>query len=173
LVAAPVVALVAFRAAFPSDARERMNTLIGVMVHELQAMGANPDAPNKRHIWRARHYHRLLGLVRWMEKAGDQPASAVDGCLAVLSIGNAILRMQELPRESDLKPATARSLEAALRRMRHVGREPERVVRALKLAAVRLSREARPEVHLVGDAAASLAANIGFFRVSSDEFPDR
>ena len=163
VVAAPAIALFAYRHAFPTDARQRMNTLIAMMVHELQDMAADPDAPAHAGIWRARLHHRLLRLARRMEKAGEQRLSAVSGSLAVLQLGNVILRMHELLREPALEPGTRRAIEAALGRMRAIGRAPETTRRALALLARRLSRETSPEADAIGDAAEALAANLDFF----------
>ncbi|MDE2574021.1 MAG: FUSC family protein, partial [Rhodospirillales bacterium] len=114
VVAGPLLALVAFRLAFPADARRRMETLMAMMVHDLQDMAADADAPRRRAIWRARLHHRLLRLVRWAEKAGEGDLSAADGSLAVMQTGAAILRLRELRRAADRPAGCARAIDAAL-----------------------------------------------------------
>jgi uncharacterized membrane protein YccC len=137
--------------------------LIAMMVHELQDMAADPNAPAHGRIWRARLYHRLLRLVRWMEKTGERQISASNGSLAVMLLGSAILRIHELLREPGLEPGTRRGLGTALKRIRQIGQDPERAQRALDLVAQRLSREVPAEAGLIGDAANGLATNLAFF----------
>ena len=164
VVAAPLVALIAFRVAYPADARRRMDTLITMMVHELQDMAAAADAALPRPIWRARLHHRLLRLVRWADKAGEREISAFDGSLAILRLGNAILGGRDLLRGPHLSAGAARCVDTALRRVRRIRQDPERAQRALQRAAWRLSREAPAVAALIGDAAQGIAANPGFFR---------
>ncbi len=164
VVAAPLVALVAFRVAFPVNAERRLGTLIAMMVHELQDMAADPGAPAHANVWRARLYHRLLRLVLWVEKAGERRISAIDSGLAVMQIGAAVLRMHELRRDPALPPDAARALGAALERTRRIGPAPERAQRALERAARRLAPVLPTEAAVVGQAAAGVAGNLGFFR---------
>lgn len=164
VVSGPIVALAAYKLVYPVDARRRMDTLIAMMVHELRDMAAAPDALKDRHIWRARLYHRLLRLARWAEKTGERQISATNGGLAVLGLGSTVLRIQELLREVDIAPGTARCLMAALRRMRNIGQKPERVTQMLELVAARLSRERMDDAESIRDAAGALAANLDFFR---------
>ena len=102
-----------------------------------------------------------------MEKAGERRLSAASGSLAVLQLGNVILRVQELLRDPALAPGARRAIEAALGRMRAIGRAPETARRALALLARRLSRDTSPEADAIGDAAETLAANLDFFRRAS------
>lgn len=164
VVAAPVVALIAFSFAFPADVRRRMGALIAAMIGELQVMAGDADAARHRDVWRARLYHRLLRLVRWTEKAGERRISAIDGSLAVLQLGDAILRMQALRREPDLPPSVGRAVAAALKRMRTIGAAPERAARALQRVASRLAATAPADADRIRDAAGSIADNRRFFR---------
>lgn len=153
VVAGPLVAWISFRLAYPADARRRRDMLITMMVHDLQAMAARADAPRRRQAWRARLHHRLLRLVRWTEKAGGAEPPVIDGSLAVLRLGQAILCLQEC--------GPNRRVAVVLRRLRRLAREPERAGRALTLLARRLKpAEAGP----VAEAAQALAANASFFR---------
>ncbi len=150
VVTGPLVAWAAFRLVWPADARRRRDMLITMMVHELQAMAARPDARRCGPVWRARLQHRLLRLVRWTEKAGPGGPAAIDGGLAVLRLGHAILEMQS-------RPGSPRTL-AVLRRLRRLARDPERAGRALDLLA------RRQDMPAAGRAASALAANQDFFR---------
>lgn len=163
VITGPSVAYLAYRLIFPVTARRRMDTLIAMMVHELQDMAASTDAATNRAVWRARLYYRLLRLVRWTEKTGDKKLSVTDGSLAVLQVGSAILRIQDLLRQPGIGAGTTRALTAVLRRMRTVGREPDRARRALDLAAARLKRDGCSEAEQVYGTARALAASLTFF----------
>lgn len=151
VITGPLVAWAAYRLVWPADARRRRDMLITMMVHELQAMAAAPDARRRGPAWRARLQHRLLRLARWTEKAGpDGGPPAIEGGLAVLQLGQAILEMQA-------RQGSPRTL-AVLRRLRRLARDPERAGRALDLLARRQNMPA------AGLAASALAANQNFFR---------
>ncbi|MBP6018846.1 MAG: FUSC family protein [Burkholderiaceae bacterium] len=161
---APLIAFVAFRLIYPSTAKSRMNTLIGMMLRELQSMATtNPITPARQEILQARLYHRLLKLVRWVDKVDESRISALGGGLAVLSLGGVTLRTQQLLQAPDITPATARRLQAMLSRMRNISQEPRRVIRSLELAATQLTRESHQEAALLREAALSIADNLAFF----------
>ncbi|PWC39765.1 FUSC family protein [Azospirillum sp. TSO35-2] len=164
VVAAPVVALAAFRLAYPADARRRMDTLVGMMLHELEGIAAAPDAPAHWRVWRVRLYHRLLRLVRWVDKTGERDLVAIDGSLAMLQVGRAILRLQELRGGADLPPATARRFDAALRRLRRITRDPDRARSALERTARWLARTTPAEARPFADAARAMADQPAIFR---------
>ena len=164
VVAAPLVALVAFRYAFPADARRRRDMLLAMMVHEVERMAGAADVAAHAPVWRARLRYRLLRLVRWVEKSGEHGVAADDGSLAVMQIGDAILYMRGILQAPGLGAGTARAVDMALSRLRDLGLAPERAARALERAALRLARERPAEGEIVGDAGRALAANLGFFR---------
>jgi uncharacterized membrane protein YccC len=162
VVAGPAVSYLVYRLIFPISERRRMDTLIAMMIHELQDMAA-ADTANSRLVWRARLYHRLLRLIRWTEKTGDAKLLVADGSLAVLQVGNAVLRIQNLLRQPGIGAGTARALNAVLRRVRNIGGAPDRARRALDLAAIRLKRDGCAEAEQVDGAAKALAESLGFF----------
>lgn len=163
VILAPLTAFVAFRLIYPSTPRSRMTTLIGMMVQEVQDAAAD-RAPITRHeIRRARLYHRLIKLVRWMDKTGEHGISALGGSLALQSLGTVALRVQELLHAPDITPGTTRRLKVLLSRMRNIKQHPERVIRALNLAATRLANESRGEAELLREAAYFMGANATFF----------
>ena len=164
---APLFAFAAYRFVYPTSAARRLETLIGMMVRELQDMAAAGDASKRRKVWRARLYHRLLRLVSWLEKTGGRNVSALDGGLAVLSIGSAIFRAQELLRQPAQAPDVARRLQAFLKRMSAIGKNPERALQATRRAAAILSRHAPAEASLFDDAGKNLADNLRFFGAST------
>jgi uncharacterized membrane protein YccC len=165
---APLAAFVAFRLIYPSTAKTRMNTLIDMMLRELQGMAADRFTPARQEIMRTRLYHRLLKLVRWIDKAGEQRISALGGSLAVLGLGKVTLRSQELLQAPDITPATARRLQAMLKRIHNIKQDPRPVIRALELAAVQLARESRSEAALLRETARAMADNFNFFERSAE-----
>lgn len=160
----PLIALVAFRFAFPLDARRRRSILIGMMVHELKAMARAPAGPAEAARWRARLYHRLLRLARWSEKTGDRDFTAMDGGLAALALGTAIRTLHTRRAEPGLPDSLSRSLSAALLGVSRVGDQPERLATALDRAANRLARHGGEDPDTLRRAAAALRATPGFFR---------
>ncbi|WP_353152630.1 FUSC family protein [Pollutimonas bauzanensis] len=163
VILAPLTAFVAFRFIYPSTPKSRMTTLIGMMVQEVQDAAADRTPITRHEIRRARLYHRLIKLVRWMDKAGEQGISALGGSLALQSLGTVALRVQELLHAPDITPGTTRRLKALLSRMRNIKQHPERVIRALNLAASRLAYESRGEAELLREAASFMEANAMFF----------
>lgn len=155
VVAGPAVAYFVYRLIFPATEGRRMNTLIAMMVRELQNM-AGADNAKSRRVWRARLYHRLLRLVRWAEKTDDKKFLVIDGSLAVLQVGSAVLHIQDLLRRDGIGVGSKRALIAVLRRIRHIGRQPERAGRALMLAAARLKRDGCTETEQIEGAAIAL-----------------
>jgi uncharacterized membrane protein YccC len=165
---APLAAFVAFRLIYPSSAKSRMNTLIDMMLREVQSMAANRLTPARQEIMRTRLYHRLLKLVRWIDKAGERRISALGGSLAVLGLGNVTLRSQELLQAPDITPATTRRLQAMLKRIHNIKQDPRPVIRALELAAVQLARESHSEAALLRETARAMADNFTFFERSAE-----
>jgi uncharacterized membrane protein YccC len=164
VVAGPLVGLAAYKLIFPIDARRRMNMLVAMMVREIQTMSASRNAAEHRQVWRARLFHRMLRLIRWTEKTGDRELAAVDGSLAVLTLGEAVLQLQDLLRDPSASPGSTRCATAALGRITRMQRDPLQAQQALERAARRLAREARHEAGFVRDGAKALATNPSFFR---------
>ncbi|MFG1431776.1 FUSC family protein [Xanthobacter sp. V2C-8] len=159
----PLIAMVAFRVAFPMDARRRRAMLIGMMVGELKAMARAPLGPAEVARWRARLYHRLLRLVRWSEKSGDRGFAAVDGGLAALALGTAVRTLHTRGAARGLSDSLARALSAALASFGFLSERPERVADALERAARRLSSEDPEGADALRRGAAALRANRAFF----------
>ena len=156
VVAAPVVALAAFQLVLPADPGRRMDRVISLMLRELREMAASPDAAGREALWRARLHHRLLLLVRWREKSGAREVPMVDGALAVLRLGEAIIGLQELARRPFLPATAVRRARIALGR---IARDPASAGPALE----RLARELPPpEARPFTEAARSLPAAAPF-----------
>jgi hypothetical protein len=135
-----------------------------MMVGEVAAMAASRNPADHRLVWRARLFHRMLRLIRWAEKTNDQKFSMVDGSLAVLTLGEAVLRLRALLRDPDVPSGAARGAKMVLGRVAGIVQDPVRAQHALDRAARRLAREARPEAAFVYDAARALATDLAFFR---------
>lgn len=164
VVAAPLLAWVAFRYVFHTNARRRRDILVVMIVDELQDMAGSPYAPQHRSVWRVRLYHRLLRLIRWGDKAGDPALQDVDASLVVLQLSGTALRLRDLLDSSSLTASTARRVDLVLKRIQRIGQAPQHALRALHVLVPHLSREAPEDATLVVQAAEGLAAHIGFFR---------
>lgn len=163
VVAAPAIALLAFQLIFPTDARRRLDTLISMMVRELQRIAAAPDAAAHRLVWRARLYHRLLRLVRLAQAAGEDRISPAGGGLAVYALGAAALSMHERMQDPALPGGARRAIRLALGRMEHVADRPRAVPAALSRAAGRLDGEGAGEGELLRSAGRAMTQNLAFF----------
>ncbi|MFG1346979.1 FUSC family protein [Xanthobacter autotrophicus DSM 431] len=169
VVAAPLVAMGAYRLLFPIDAGRRLDAMVAMMVRELEQMARSPDAAAHRITWRARLYHRLLGLSRLAGRAGTSRGAVVDGGLAVLATGSAILALREASARTGpatLPPALARSFKLALGRLAHIGPSPARAASALARAARRAEALGRPEAAVLAGGARALVLHDAFFRGS-------
>lgn len=168
MVLGPLIALVAFRLAFPMDARARRAMLIGMMVRELQLMARTPFDAGKISRWRARLYHRLLRLVRWSEKSGDRDFAAMDGGLAALAVGTAIRTLHERQAAPASSDSLTRSLSAALASLQRLSSNPQRVADAFDRAALRLARAGLDGADPLRRAAAAVRSNAAFFRLTAE-----
>jgi uncharacterized membrane protein YccC len=169
VVAGPLAGLAAYKLIFPVDAKRRMGILVTMMVSEVATMAAKRNSADHHRVWRARLFHRMLRLIRWVEKTGERDLSAVGGCLAVLTIGEAVLCLKSLLREQDVPPGAVRCAMVALGRVGGILRDPVGTQHALDRAAHRLARENRPEAAYVRDAAEALALDLSFFRRAAGE----
>ncbi|MBD9375131.1 FUSC family protein [Rhizobium sp. ARZ01] len=163
VVAAPAIALLAYHLVFPTDARRRLDTLITMMVRELQQMAAAPDAAAHRLVWRARLYHRLLRLVRLAQASGERRLSPADGGLAVYALGVAVLSMHEQMQDAALPSGARRALRLALGRIVHIADRPGPVPAALARAAGRLDAEGGGEGELLRSSGRAMTQNLAFF----------
>ncbi|MDI4664933.1 FUSC family protein [Xanthobacter autotrophicus] len=162
VVLGPALGIAAFLLIFPVDGHRRLRTLAAMMVHDIEAMAARRGVSGQRAVWRARLYHRVLRLVRWADKTGQSRAQVIEGGFAVLLLGSAVMHMDTTLRRPGVSPATARRLEAALARLRHVGQNPERAARALAAAATRMAQDGTGDAALLHEAAAELSERAGF-----------
>lgn len=157
VVAGPAAAWLGYRYIYPATLSRRLDTLILMMVREVEAMAASPDAAVREPAWRARLRHRMLRLSRWVEKSGDREISAVGGGLAILTLGQATIALHRLEQALVLPPRAADAVRQTLGRIRILSRDPDAVVTALTRTANALPRGQADEARLMLDAAAVVA----------------
>jgi uncharacterized membrane protein YccC len=146
VVAGPLLALIAFRLVFPTNARRRQRRLERMMLHELEAMAVRGSA-RRAGIWQARLYHRVMRLVHWAHLLGEPSHRVVAGSLTALAIGETLQALQQY-RQEDATPGTARRLEACLRRVGRLRQAPLEAAAALERLARTLAH--RQQVELAG-----------------------
>lgn len=164
VVAGPAAAWLGYRFIYPATLSRRLDTLIRMMVREIQAMAATPRAAARSDTWRARLQHRMLRLSRWVEKTGDRDVSAVGGGLAILVLGQATLALHSLA-DTPALSAQAGLARQALDSIRAVGRDPAAAVAALTRTAHALPPSHDAQARLMLDAAEAVAQHqTTFFR---------
>ncbi|WP_416137605.1 FUSC family protein [Halomonas sp. HK25] len=165
VVAGPLLALIAFRLIFPTNARRRQYQLEQMMLRELEAMAARGGA-ERAQLWQARLYHRVMRLVHWAHRQGEPTHRVVDGSLAALTLGETLQALQGYG-QHQAAPDTARRLKATLRRVALLRQAPLEAAAALERLARTLAH--RQQVELARQArhsAALLRANRQFFQSS-------
>lgn len=170
VVAGPLLALIAFRLIFPTNARRRQRHLEAMMLHELENLASRGDSQREA-LWQARLYHRVMRLVHWAHLQGEATHRVVDASLAALTLGETLEALRHYSQEqgqNQADPGTRRRLEACLRRIARLRQAPleaaaalerlERLVRTLaRRQQVELARQAR-------HAATLLRENRAFFQ---------
>ncbi|TPE52034.1 FUSC family protein [Amaricoccus solimangrovi] len=135
VVAAPLLAWLAFRYIHPPSAARRRDALARAMVLEVEAMAARPGAASRLPVWRARLRHRLLRLIRWSDRTGAGAGAAAAEGLALLRLGQAVGRLDARIAEAELAGGARRRLTLARARIAGVSRRPRRAAAALDAAA--------------------------------------
>lgn len=168
VVAGPLLAYITFKTVWPADARRRRLRLTDMMIGELIDMAANSPRRDRRAIWQARLYHRLLKLVQSVSRTGEPLQPVTHGSFAVLAVGNAILALQEILRQTSTQQhhtaGTPRRIRVTLQRLQQLRQHPEQAARTLRQLAGHLSRTGHPAAWEVDNAARSLEPNAAFFR---------
>ncbi len=162
VVLGPLSGLLAFLMVFPVNGRKRLDTIVAMMVREIEALAAQHGAHRRRRIWRARLYHRLMQLVRWTDKTGQSRDAVVEGAFATLLLGSAVLHIDEVLGDKGLPAGTRKRLRGVLDRLTTVGREPRRAARMLATAARRFADDPGIDNRLLEEAAMELLDNADF-----------
>ena len=167
--AAPFIAYWGFRMIFPTTPARRLHALVAMMVRELQSMAAAGNAGRDSWIWRTRHFHRLLRLVRWQDKASPAGAGldVVGGGVAVLTLGDAIHALRDLRRDPSLGAGRQRAIAVALARLGELASHPDQASRSLAATARRLDVDRNDTAALLRQAARDIAAQRAFLSLAS------
>ncbi|MYL27856.1 FUSC family protein [Halomonas sp. 22501_18_FS] len=168
VVAGPLLALLAFRTIYPTDARRRQQQLHRMMTRELVAL-AGKDSREGLRFWQARFYHRVMRLLYWAHLRGLPTHQFLDGSLAALILGQALQALQQYRLSADVDPGTARRVEAVLRRVGDLQTHPRQAARALERLADTLERRQHLELaRLTRHAARELQRHQAFFVSEAD-----
>ncbi len=148
MLAAPCLALLAYRYIFPNSTAQRANAIMRIMLTELQAMAADPGAVAHQGIWQARLYHRLIRLVRLSDKGAKTDVSTLDYCLNILQLGSLVLHLQAWMDNPAVDTASVRRVKSTLRRLTQLRDKPQQAMIALRrLAAGSHARQlSQPEL---------------------------
>ncbi|MEI4486051.1 FUSC family protein [Frigidibacter sp. MR17.14] len=151
VVAAPLIALMAFRLIAPPSATVRAAELRRAAVAELQLQARRPQARGLR----ARVAHQALVSMFWAERAPETAAQSADAALGLLALGAAIQHLSELAEGP--APGPSRRAKAALARLARLASDPRRAGRALLRAAGAPGAD-RALLETAADAARGMAA---------------
>lgn len=117
VVAAPLVALFAFKFVYPTDAVARTRDVLSAMVHDVAELARKHD-PHQRQIhWNVRFYYRLLRLQRWANNAGDYGQRAIGRGLGLFSVGEAVFALHALQHHPDMSTSSKRLARLILGRL--------------------------------------------------------
>jgi uncharacterized membrane protein YccC len=163
VIAGPLIALVAYRYAFPTNASRRLDMLVRMMVRELQDIARDADALDRREVWHARMSHRLLRAISLTGKAGRSGAATEEGGITVFALGSCIFRLRQMQRQEPVSPAISRATDVALRRLQTLEGHPARVLEALDRLARRRAAEGLREDGAIRSAQMTLRQNLDFF----------
>lgn len=167
VVAGPLLALIAFRLIFPTNARRRQRHLEAMMLHELETLASRGDSQREA-LWQARLYHRVMRLVHWAHMQGEATHRVVDASLAALTLGETLEALRHYSQgqgQNQADPGTRRRLAASLRRVTRLRQDPLEAAAALERLARTLAR--RQQVELARQArhsATLLRENRDFFQ---------
>ncbi|GHH03041.1 FUSC family protein [Pseudodonghicola xiamenensis] len=147
VVAAPLLAMLAYRFIYPAGIRRRLDTLLAAMLRDLADLAADPSALTNREVWRARFYHRTLRLVRLSDRYARANVEAMGASLALLNLGHAAMRCHEIEADPASSDSQRRAARAALGRLQTLRETPQRAEKALTHLGQRLSDEDADLVH--------------------------
>ncbi len=136
---------VVFALVLPLNPVKRLRAMQRELIADLERLAAAPSLPVARK-WRALTHHRVLRLVLRAELAGRRPEIAVDGGLAIIAIGNALVRLRRVLRKDALPETNRVAIEAALAAIQELRAKPDAAEKAVTEAAERLRPEAEHDV---------------------------
>lgn len=137
MLAAPCLALLAYKFILPNSALQRAQALQQTMLSELETMAAAPPAPAQQSLWQARLYHRLIRLVRLSDKGRGSPGDTaiLDYGLSILHLGTLVLQLHAVLDSRAVDAASARRMRSTLQRLSRLQTQPQRAMNALQRLA--------------------------------------
>jgi uncharacterized membrane protein YccC len=159
--------LAAFSLIFPTSGRKRLRMLTKAMIGEIEMMAARPGISRKRLMLRARFYHRVVHLIRWIDKTGGNGEDAINGARALMLAGSALLHLDERQSVSQVEPRLGRGIDLVRARLHRLRDDPAAAAWSLRLAAARLAGRPDGDAALLQEAAAALEANARFIEANS------
>lgn len=158
MLAAPCLALLAYRYIFPNSTAQRAQAIMRVMLTELQSMAVDPGAVAHQGIWQARLYHRLIRLIRLSDKGAKTDVSTLDYCLNILQLGSLVLHLQAWMDNPAVNTASVRRVKSTLRRLTQLRDKPQRAMTALRRLAAGSHARPLPQPELLQQAMKGCAA---------------
>jgi uncharacterized membrane protein YccC len=159
VVAGPALGLAAFTLIFPVSLQRRFDTLIAMMVHDLEAMSAPDGHRHDIEVWRMRFYHRVLRLVRLAGRIGEADITAARTGMTIFAVGKAVRQIHEALDAGTANADMVDRLRLTLRDLQSLSRDPQRCARSLERLASYLRAEAGTETSLLARASALIDEN--------------
>jgi len=156
-----------FARVLPIDPGRRWQLLRAELVGNLQRLAGARSLPAARK-WRAGAYHRVLRLVLRAGPAGEPVEATVENGLAALTIGNALLQLQDLRRRNGLPPPAADTIGSALTALEKLAHDPLAAADTARACAAALNDAG--ERTDIGHAAAQALIEIAEAATSSSRF---
>lgn len=172
VVTGPLLALIAFRLIFPTNARRRQRHLEKMMLNELETLASHGDS-RRETLWQARLYHRVMRLVHWSHLQGEATHRVVDASLAALTLGETLAALRHYRQgkgqgQNQATPGMRRRLDASLRRIAQLRQAPLEAAAALERLATTLARHQQVELaRQARHSATLLRENRPFFQSDS------
>src|SRR5690606_41340248 len=134
VVCGPLLAYLAFKTIWPTDARRRRHHLTDLMLRELATQVSRPTASERQALRQARLYHRILKLIQHTSRTGDPLRPVTDGALAAMAVINAIPLLHELQHAPDYDRARQRATSTHMR-LQLLRQDPETAAASLRSLA--------------------------------------
>lgn len=164
VVAGPALGLAAFTLIYPITLQRRFDTLIAIMVHDLEAMSAPDGHRHDIEVWRMRFYHRVLRLMRLAGRIGEAEIAAARTGITIFAVGKAVRQLRETVDAGTASTEATDRLRMTLRDLQSLSRDPQRCARSLERTAACLNTEAGMETSLLARAAALIDENVDHLR---------
>jgi len=137
------------RLVLPVDPRFHIRALLTDIRRDLRRL-AGPGALIPATVWESRMHDRLMRLTSRLRQIAAPAEDLLSGSHGALRMGREILRLRRLLADLPPMPGVAPAAAAALRALGDMSEDPQRAMRACRLAAGRLLRlsaqEERPDI---------------------------